>query len=98
MTLAECLVLPYRLQQGDLAHEFADLIARGANTSLAAIGQETAMDAAQLRARYGLPLLDAFQVAVALAEGCEALLTNDADLRRVLELDVIVLDDLLINA
>jgi predicted nucleic acid-binding protein len=97
VTLAECLVLPNRLHQSDLAEGFADLIVRGANTYLTGIGAETAMHAAALRARCGLSLLDAFQVAVALAEGCEALLTNDGDLRRVLELDVIVLDDLLVT-
>lgn len=52
-----------------------------------------ALQAAQLRARYNLQLLDAFQLALALAVNCEAFLTNDAIFRRVLETRVVLLDD-----
>jgi predicted nucleic acid-binding protein len=58
------------------------------------INQNMALQAAELRARYNLQLPDAFQVAIALAAGCEAFLTNDTMLSRVTELRVIVLDDL----
>jgi predicted nucleic acid-binding protein len=50
--------------------------------------------AAELRARYNLTLTDAFQVACALDAGCEAFLTNDFGLKRVTEIQVIVLDAL----
>ena len=50
--------------------------------------------AAEARARYNLALTDAFQVAVALGAGCDAILTNDLGMRRVTELTVLVLDDL----
>jgi predicted nucleic acid-binding protein len=39
-------------------------------------------------------LTDAFQVAVAIASGCDAFLTNDIALKRVTELGVIVLDEM----
>jgi predicted nucleic acid-binding protein len=58
------------------------------------IDQNMGLQAAQIRARYNLELPDAFQIVVALAAGCEALLTNDATFRRVTELRVLVLDDL----
>jgi predicted nucleic acid-binding protein len=38
---------------------------------------------------------DALQIAVALEAGCRAFLTNDAQLKRFAELDVLTLDDLL---
>jgi predicted nucleic acid-binding protein len=41
------------------------------------------MQAASLRARYGLRTPDALQISVALAAGCSAFLTNDARLQRV---------------
>jgi predicted nucleic acid-binding protein len=41
-----------------------------------------------------LRLPDALQIAVALEAGCEAFLTNDLTLKRVVELRVLVLDDL----
>lgn len=50
--------------------------------------------AAEFRARYNLSLTDAYQMAVALSAGCDAFLTNDARLKRVVEVNVLVLDDL----
>ena len=62
------------------------------------VGVDPVVDpAAQLRARYRVTLADAFQVAAAISEGCDALLTNDLGLRRVNELRVIVLDELVAN-
>ena len=52
--------------------------------------------AADLRARYRLRTPDALQIAAALVTGCEAFLTNDAALRRVTDLQVLVLDELAI--
>ena len=56
--------------------------------------QYLAIQAAQIRARYNLQLPDAFQIAVALAANCQAFLTNDVILKRVTELQVLVLDEL----
>ncbi len=93
VTLAECLVVPYRDGRLDIGREFAALILNGANTSFVVIDRDVADRAAELRARYNLNLPDAFQVSVALAAGCDAFLTNDATLKRVIELRVIVLDE-----
>jgi predicted nucleic acid-binding protein len=93
VTLAECLVRPY--QNGDLAlvQQFRNLVTLGVNTFYVGI-DVVAGEAAELRARYNLSLTDAFQVAAALAAGCDALLTNDAGLKRVNEIPVLVLDEL----
>lgn len=94
VTLAECLVRPYRLGQTELQQDFIELITDTDNLVLVPINQDMALQAAQLRARHNLELPDAFQVTAALAAGCEALLTNDVTFRRVTELRVLVLDDL----
>lgn len=95
VTLAECLVRPYRLGQTQLQQDFIELMTDKEFFEFAPIDEEDiAIQAAQIRARYNLQLPDAFQVAVALAAECEALLTNDATFRRVTELRVLVLDDL----
>jgi predicted nucleic acid-binding protein len=94
VTLAECLIYPYRLGQTQLEQDFIDTLVNGNNTLFVPIADPIiAIQAAQIRARYNLQLPDAFQIAVALAAGCEALLTNDASFRRVIELRVLVLDD-----
>jgi predicted nucleic acid-binding protein len=50
--------------------------------------------AGSLRAKYGLPLPDMFQVAAALTQPANAIITNDRDIQRVRETDVILLSDL----
>ena len=95
VTLAECLVPPYRLGQTELQQEFINVIVGGDNIMFEPIvDEDIARQAAQIRARYNLQLPDAFQVAIAMAAKCEALLTNDATFSRVTELRVLVLDDL----
>jgi predicted nucleic acid-binding protein len=94
VTLAECLVVPYRSGSVLLQQEFLDVLAHGDNTDLVLIDHAIGRDAAELRARYNLGLLDALQVACALNTGCEALLTNDTRLRRVIELRIVVVEDL----
>jgi predicted nucleic acid-binding protein len=94
VTLAECLVVPYRDKRPDLQSKFADLIVNGTGVTFAELGADIARQAADLRARYKLALADAFQIATARASGCDAFLTNDVDLLRVTELQVLVLENL----
>lgn len=94
ITLAECLVQPYRLGQTELQQEFIELMTDNNNIEFVPFAKETlAIDAAQIRARYNLQLPDAFQIAVALAAGCDAFLTNDITFKRITELQVLVLND-----
>ena len=95
VTLAECLVRPYRLGQTELQQQYIELFFQTENIIFQPITNPSiALEAAQIRARYNLQLPDAFQIAVALAAGCEAFLTNDVTFRRVTELRILVLDEL----
>ncbi|MGK7919064.1 MAG: type II toxin-antitoxin system VapC family toxin [Trichodesmium sp.] len=95
VTLAECLVLPYNSGQVQIQQEFIQLILNTENIEFELIDNPNiALEAAQIRAKYNLQLLDAFQIAVALAAECEAFLTNDAGFRRVTELTILLLDEL----
>jgi len=94
VTLSECLVVPYRLKLVQLQRDFFDLIVHGNNTIFLPIDHNLAQQAAELRAQYNLTLTDALQISTALAAGCEAFLTNDAMIKRVTELGVLVLSDL----
>lgn len=93
VTLAECLVQPYRQGNTALAQQFVNTLTAGVGTHFAGI-DACAEKAADFRARYNLSLPDAFQVAAALAAGCDALLTNDHAFKRVTELAILVLDEL----
>jgi predicted nucleic acid-binding protein len=94
ISLAEVLVQP--LARGDryLQQRFRDLLLHGDEIRALPVTVAMAERAAELRARYGMKLPDAIQIAAALAEDCEAFLTNDRRLARVTEIRVLVLDDL----
>ncbi len=92
ISLAECLARPYRLGQSQLQQNYFNLIT-ATNLVFTLIDQNMARQAAEFRSRYNLELPDAFQIAVAVATNCEAFLTNDAMLKRITELQVLVLDD-----
>lgn len=92
--MAECLVNPYRFGQTQLQQDLLDVIVAGNNTTFVLINDSIAQQACVIRARYNIVLPDAFQIAVALAAGCLAFLTNDVTLNRVTELRVLVLAEL----
>ncbi len=94
ITLAECLVHPLRLGLAIVQQAFVDVVVHGANTTFVDISQQIGEMAAKLRADYNLQLPDALQMAAAITHGCDAFLTNDAQLKRVIELQVLVIDEL----
>ncbi|KYC41797.1 twitching motility protein PilT [Scytonema hofmannii PCC 7110] len=95
VTLAECLVRPYRLEQINLQQQYMELFFNTENIIFEPIiNSSIALDAAQIRAKYNLQLPDAFQIAVALAASCEAFLTNDVVFKRITELQVLLLEDI----
>jgi predicted nucleic acid-binding protein len=91
ITLAECLVLPYKQDNRDVAQIFTDLLVNSESVLFHLIDEDTADKAAILRARYSLTLTDALQLAVAIQSEYDAFLTNDIDLKRVKEIPIIVL-------
>jgi predicted nucleic acid-binding protein len=93
ITLAECLVLPYKLGKPDMVQWFTDLLVNSQTVSFFSVDEITAAKAAELRARYNLTLTDAFQIAVAIQAGCDAFLTNDIDLKRVAEIAILVISE-----
>ena len=93
ITLAECLVLPYKQKNSDIAQIFTELLANSENVLFYPIDEVIADKAADLRARYNLTLTDAFQLAIAIQAECDAFLTNDVDLKRVKEISILVLSE-----
>ncbi|NJN39255.1 MAG: type II toxin-antitoxin system VapC family toxin [Acaryochloridaceae cyanobacterium CSU_3_4] len=94
VTLAECLVLPLRSQQVLAEQSFRVLLTETEGMSFVDIDAQIGAKAAALRGKYRLRLPDAFQIAVAVCSGCDGFLTNDRALKRVEELNVILLSDL----
>ncbi|NET91135.1 MAG: PIN domain-containing protein [Kamptonema sp. SIO1D9] len=93
VTLAECLVYPLKSQDEKIQQEFVDFLLRHQSIKMIEIDTGISLSSARLRAKYNLKLLDALQVATAIRSGCEALLTNDDQFRRVSELQVLMVED-----
>jgi predicted nucleic acid-binding protein len=95
VTLLELLVQPYRQQKEDLAHKIFALTTTYPNLVWMPVGVEVADRAAELRARYRLDTPDAIQVATALVHKAMRLYGNDQALKRVREIECVILDELL---
>jgi predicted nucleic acid-binding protein len=93
ITLAECLVLPYQGSKPNVVRIFTDLLVNGQNILFFPIDDLIADKAAGLRARYGLALTDAFQIATSIRAGCDAFLTNDIKLSRVQEIPILTISE-----
>jgi len=93
LTLMEIAVKPLQVGRPDVAEEYEVLLANYPNLTVAAIDRRIARRAAELRAPHRLRPADALQVAACLEQGATAFLTNDRELRRITELQVLILED-----
>ena len=91
LTLAELLVKPLHLGRRGLAARYEALVRATPNLAVIDIDARIARRAAALRATYRLRTPDALQIASSLEHGATAFVTNDARLRRVDEIAVIIL-------
>lgn len=93
VTLAECLVGALVLGLADLERAYLNL-PNQEDMIFVETTQTIAHEAAKIRSQYNIQLADTLQIASALQAGCEAFLTNDLDLKRLTELQVLVVSDL----
>ena len=93
LTLTELLVKPLQEGRRGLAARYEALTRAIPNLAIVDVDTSIAKRAAALGASQSIRTVDALQVATAIRHGATAFLTNDARLRRVHELDIIVLSD-----
>jgi len=94
LTLTEVLVQPLKHDNAYLVQEYRDILTRSHGFRLHDVTASVAESAARLRAQYDLRTPDAIHIAAAIDSGCDAFLTNDAAIRRVKEITVLLLDEL----
>ena len=90
----EALVKPLRDGNTAIEMQYRELLDAHAVRLLDA-SYQVFEDAARLRAASGLKTPDAIHAATALRAACALFVTNDSDFRRVPDLPVVVLDDVL---
>lgn len=93
VTAAELLVKPLKAGRADLADRYRAALAHLPNIACIGISHELGCMAGALRAQYGLPLPDMFQVAAALMSPTPTLITNDRVLKQVSDVRVILLGE-----
>jgi predicted nucleic acid-binding protein len=93
ITLLELLVQPYRLADVDRVNKFYALLSTFPHLEWIAPNLVIADLAARFRAEYSLRTPDAVQAATAVNWGATGFITNDTGFRRLVRLDVMVLDD-----
>ena len=94
ITLLEVLVQPYRKGDIELANSYRDILLKSKNFSVVPLVEEISEKAAELRAEYNIKTPDAIQLSTAILSNATAFLTNDFELGKIDDLDVIILDDL----
>jgi predicted nucleic acid-binding protein len=93
LTLLEIAIKPLRLERPEIADAYEALIGDITNLAINNMDARAARIGAELRAKYGLRTPDSLQIAACFANGAKAFVTNDRRLRRVKEIEIVMLDD-----
>ena len=93
LALAECLVMPLKLGNLQLAQLYETHLTSHAGLKCLALSREVLIQAAHLRADLNIKLPDAIHVASALLSECDSLLTNDQGMRAPASLTIFQLKE-----
>ena len=93
ITLLEVLVQPIKENDKELEKQYLEILIDNENLELIDINVVIAKKASEIRANYKIKSPDAIQLATGIVNQCDSFLTNDTDLKKVEEINVIVLDD-----
>lgn len=94
LTLLEVLVQPMRFNRSDLVDQYERIFTGSPNIDIYDIDILIARRAAQLRAAYHLKTPDALQIATGIAQEVPIFLTNDVELKKVTDIEVLLLNDI----
>lgn len=95
LTLLETLVQPVRQNNQTLISSYENLLTK-TEIELAPITADILRSAATLRARQNFKTPDAIHSATAYASNCDFFVTNDDGFKRLANIEVIILSDLLL--
>jgi len=95
ITLMEILVKPKRDGNQKAANEYKFILQTFPNLEIRNIDAEVAERAAEIRAKYGVKPPDALQVAASLINNAEVFITNDRELKKIREIETIVMNEAL---
>ena len=97
ITLLEVLVLPLREGNKKLADKYKTILLTSTDLETCEISNAISEQAAVIRAKYRFKTPDSIQLATAIIRKADYFLTNDAALKQLKEIKVIVLEDHIIT-
>ncbi|MEA3431671.1 MAG: PIN domain-containing protein [candidate division WOR-3 bacterium] len=95
ITLTEVLTQPLRKSRRDIVEKYRQFLLNSSNFTIYSIDPIIAEKAAELRARYEIKTPDAIQFAVGIENNGTVFVTNDKNLKRITEIEVLVLEEYL---
>ncbi len=95
ITLLEVLVQPIRKSNRSLAEKYREVLLYSEGLTTFEILHEVSEMSSELRAKYSIKTPDAIQLAVGILYGASKFITNDPALKKVSDINVLVLDDFL---
>ena len=95
ITLIEVLTKPIEEKDKRLVYKYEELLTDSKGLILTDMDKNIAVESAKLRVKYRIKIPDAIQVASGLVNGANAFITNDSNLKKIKEIKVIVLDDII---
>jgi predicted nucleic acid-binding protein len=95
VTAGEVLVKPLKSKRPDTADAYLNALHMMENIRQVPVTFEAGSLAGALRAKYGFPLPDMIQAACALQTFDHSIITNDKRMRKVKEIEVFLLDEML---
>jgi predicted nucleic acid-binding protein len=95
ITIIEVLTQPLKNSRIDIVKKYRKFLLNSSNFAIYSIDPGIAEKAAELRAKYGIKTPDAIQFAVGIENNGTLFVTNDMELKKVNEIDVMVLNEYL---
>ncbi|BBO18606.1 conserved hypothetical protein [Candidatus Brocadia pituitae] len=95
ITLIEVFAKPIEEKNKGLMNEYEDLLTNSNNLILTDMDRCVAVESAKLRVKYKIKIPDAIQLVSGLVNGAKVFITNDSSLKKIKEIKVIVLDDII---
>ena len=93
ITLIEVLTKPIEEKDKRLVYKYEELLTDSKGLILTDMDKNIAVESAKLRVKYRIKIPDAIQVTSGLVNGAKAFITNDSNLKKIKEIKVIVLED-----
>lgn len=93
ITLLEILVKPKKEGLTKAVSDYRDLLLTFQNLKFIPVDLRVTDLASTLRAKYSIRTPDAIQIATAIVEGAAAFITNDDQLKKVNEIEIVLLEE-----